>query len=221
MHMYQKHILDLLRKSESLRYSELQPSGVESSHFKYHLNQLISEKLVSHKTRGVYALSDTGKKFVDRLSEDSVITQASPKIITYTLIEDTENYYLQKKPKAPYRNLLNMVGGKVHVGETTQEAAHRELEEKVGECSESPALQSVGEVRTYRNEELYTHVVVYIYKVSVTAFQALDSLVKIPKKNITLQNELAPDFLHILNNIEVEKPRPLFSVDCTYSSAPA
>ena len=94
-------MLDLLRSTPSMRYSQLQPDGVESSHFKYHLNQLIKDKLVEQTGRGVYALTNTGKSAVDRLSRGKTNPELSPKVITYTLLRDASHYYLQRKDKQP------------------------------------------------------------------------------------------------------------------------
>ena len=93
MHIYQKNILDQLRQTPVMRYSQMQPDDVESSHFKYHLNQLIKDKLVEQKGRGLYGLTQTGQKAVDKLSSGRVNPHQTPKVITYTLLTDADNYF--------------------------------------------------------------------------------------------------------------------------------
>lgn len=121
----------MLKRTDSLRYSQLLPDHIESSHFKYHLDSLIKNQLVEKISRGKYKLSDKGKSFVDKLSEDRINPKEMPKVITYTLLYNKDYYYLQSEDKEPYRGLLNLVGGKMHLGETALEASKREIREKL------------------------------------------------------------------------------------------
>ncbi len=43
-----------------------------------------------------------------------------------------ENILMCYRSKEPYRNLYNLVGGKVEENETDEDAAYRELEEETG-----------------------------------------------------------------------------------------
>lgn len=191
MHMYQKHILDLLRSSLTLRYSELQPDDIESSHFKYHLNQLIKDKHVEQVSRGVYQLSITGKAFVDRLSSDSVNLRVGPKVITYTILHDDSQYFLQRKAKEPYIDLLNFIGGKVHINESSKDAAIREVSEKVGTRLETVTPRGVAEVRISQKGTLVSHVIAYIFSAQVNAQP--DGTVEVPFDELDIRLDLAPD----------------------------
>lgn len=197
MHMYQKHILDMLRSKASMRYSELQPYDIESSHFKYHLNQLIKDKHVEQVSRGVYRLTTAGKAFVDRLSQDSVNIRPTPKVITYTILHDENNYFLQRKNKEPYIDLLNFIGGKVHLGESTKEAAIREVKEKTHLVLGTVTPRGVAEIRISQKKSLLTHVVAYIYSAQVKS-QPKDT-VEIPFNMLAVREDLASDLLSILD----------------------
>ena len=197
MHIYQKHILDLLRHSSELHYAQLQPDGVESSHFKYHLNQLMKDGYVQQQSRGVYALTMEGLAYADTLSEGSVIPELSPKVVTYTLLEDDVHYYLIKKAKDPYRGLLNMVGGKVHVGETTASSAKREVSEKTSLVVDIVRLRGVAEVRVYCENVLLSHAIAYVYSAQLDAVPEGASLIAADKSKLSLTKNCAPD-LHAL-----------------------
>ncbi len=198
MHIYQKHILDLLRHSDELHYAQLQPEGVESSHFKYHLNQLMKDGYVGQKSRGIYALTSEGSAYVDTLSEGTVLPEQSPKVITYTLLEDSQCYYLQTKTKAPYRGLLNMVGGKVHIGESTNDAARREVFEKTGMEVEDVRLRGIAEVRVYSENVLLSHVVAYVYSSSFNVTAQESGLSAIYKDRLSSQVDCAPDLKELV-----------------------
>lgn len=203
MHMYQKHILDLLRGSTSLRYSELQPDGVESSHFKYHLDQLLQDGLVKRISRGVYGLSEQGKAAVDKLSVGRITPMQTPKVITYTLLDDNTHYYLFRKNKEPFLGTLNMVAGKVHLDERSYDAGIREVAEKTGLTVDELVQKLVAEVRVHENNQLISHFVAYV---SVASFTGESSTVErfLPDE-LTARDDLAPDLLLLLEAIHSGK----------------
>ncbi len=212
MHIFQKQILDLLRQSSKLRYSDLQPDDVESGHFKYHLDQLIKDGLVEQLDRGVYSLTLKGKSTVDRLSENRVNPHITPKVITYTLLQDNENYYLFRKQKEPYLGLINMIGGKVHQAETTEQASRREVSEKVDILFNEMKLCGIAQIQINHEELLLSHVIAYIYTADIEYDpQAQTDLIQIPKSEIQSTKNLAPDTLQIIDSIN--SSTNLFSID--------
>ena len=205
MHILQKHIIDHLRGTKHARYSELQPDYVESSHFKYHLNQLMKDKLVYQHDRGVYGLTEQGITYSDKLSVGRVNPHVTPKLISYTLLYDENNYYLQIKDKEPYRALLNMIGGKIHYGEASSSAARREVYEKTGLCIEEPELCGVAEVTITRKDHILSHVTAYVYRANTSHINAneLAQLIAVPKNKELKHEDLAPDLVPLLDIINV------------------
>jgi ADP-ribose pyrophosphatase YjhB (NUDIX family) len=202
MHFIQKHILDELREHGHMRYAALQPEGIESSHFRYHLKELERDGYVVSPERGVYELTAKGQHHVDRLSRGSVNLVNMPKVITYTLLTHGDSYLLQVKDREPYKGLLNMIGGKVHESETTAEAAVREVREKAGIEIDPPALTGVFEVIIRRSADLLTHAIAYVYTAEVT--EAPDSLEPIKKTELITTPNLAPDTLAIIGALTSE-----------------
>lgn len=201
MHILQKTILDELRSAPSLRYSEMHPKHIESSHFKYHLDQLIKSRLVSRIARGEYALTLAGKSTVDRLSADRPTLRVVPKLITYTLLQNSDTYFLYRKEKEPYLGLLNMVGGKIHMGETTSEASQREVREKTGIEAINSKQRVIAEVRTYMADALLTHAIAYVYVANVEDVPVGDTLIAVPKHQLIHRTDLAPDLLAIIDEL--------------------
>jgi len=163
MHYLQKTILDKLRYEQPLAYTALMPEDIESSHFRYHLKQLIADGLIDKDQAGGYVLSNKGQREVDYLSNNRTTIIRTPKVITYTLLTHNSKVLLYKKPKEPYRNLWGMIGGKVHFGEDTQQAAKREVYEKTGMTVELPTFCGVADVVIYKDDEPLSHVVAYVY----------------------------------------------------------
>lgn len=213
MHMFQKHILDELRTASQLRYSEMQPDGVESSHFKYHLDQLLKDNLVEKTDRGIYALTGKGKAAVDRLSVGRINPHMTPKVITYTLLHDRDDYYLFRKDKEPFRDKLNMISGKVHMGERTVDAAVREVNEKVHLEIEPPQLKIIAEIRIREGETLLTHIVAYVYLQEYTGDCSL--LEKVPKGELETRIDLAPDLLPIIEHVTEDNHLQTVDLDLT------
>ena len=203
MHYIQKHILDELRTTEVARYTELNQDEVESGHFHYHLMQLVKDGYITQQARGQYRLTASGQQFVDKLSQHRIHASPMPKVITYTLLKDGDRVILQEKLKQPYLHLLNMIGGKLHEGETSEQAAVREVLEKTNIIVQSPKLAGIFEVLIYKKGAVHTHVVAYVYVVAVQpAAYAEAALQIIPIAELAAMTNLAPDFLAIFNKIE-------------------
>ena len=194
--MYQKHILDLLRGSKQLRYKDLQPDGVESSHFKYHLDQLQQDGLVARVGRGVYTLTGKGKAAVDRLSVDRINPHQTPKVITYTLLKRGGRYYMYRKNKEPFLGTLNMIAGKVHLDERTYDAAVREVQEKAGLGVIDLEHKVVAEVRIHENDQLVSHFVAYVFAADFDGDPSV--LEEIAPTDLIKRTDLAPDLLSLI-----------------------
>lgn len=207
MHYIQKRILDDLRRVDSAKYVELNTYKVESGHFRYHLQQLVKDGYVESPSRGVYSLTDEGKTHVDKLSSGIKTSQPTPKVITYTLLEDEEYVYLQKKDKEPYRCLLNMVGGKIHAGETGAAASVREVSEKLEYEIGSPKHRGTFEILVRKDDKIYTHVLALIYSVAV--MEKPSGTIQVSKRELSHAKDLAPDFAKIYEYISANNS-PVF-----------
>jgi len=199
MHFIQKHILDELRTKGKMRYAALQPDGIESSHFRYHLKELERSGYVVSPERGVYALTAKGQHYVDRLSRGTVNAINMPKVITYTLPTYGSHYVLHRKEKEPYKDLINMIGGKVHEGETTAAAAAREVQEKAGITIEAPTLAGVFEVLIHSGSDLLTHAIAYVYTAELPDIP--EGLLAVSKEDMEHTPNLAPDTFAIVSSL--------------------
>ena len=61
-HHIQQAIVARLATNKTLRFSELQPEGIDNKLFDYHLKQLIASKIVSKNKGGEYELTPYGRK---------------------------------------------------------------------------------------------------------------------------------------------------------------
>jgi ADP-ribose pyrophosphatase YjhB (NUDIX family) len=167
MHYLQKAILDKLRHDQPLSYTALMPDHIESSHFRYHLKQLMTDGLVGKDGAGQYILSNKGQQEVDYLSVNRATITRLPKVITYTLLRHGNKMLLFRKPKEPYRNLWSLIGGKVHFGEDTAHAARRSVREKTGLEVELPRHCGVANIIIYKDNAPLSHVIAYVHTVDL------------------------------------------------------
>ncbi|HEV2403422.1 MAG TPA: NUDIX domain-containing protein [Candidatus Saccharimonadales bacterium] len=168
MHYLQKAILDKLRYGQPLRYSDLMPEGIESSHFRYHLKQLTADGLVEKNDDQAYHLTDKGLREIDYLSANRTRPVRIPKVITYTLLTHSGQTLLYKKPKEPYRNLWGLIGGKIHFGEDAQYAAQREVYEKTGLSIGLPDFCGIADIIINKHGEPLSHAIAFVHKVDIS-----------------------------------------------------
>jgi ADP-ribose pyrophosphatase YjhB (NUDIX family) len=133
MHDLQQHILKQLILNQSLRYAQLKPAEVEGNLFMYHLKQVTKAGYVEKQPDGSYTLSPAGQDYAERMSLTLMKPRFQPRVVTLIFCQDTAGRYLLYRRKR--QPLIGMVGfpyGKVHLGESIQEAAERELLDKTG-----------------------------------------------------------------------------------------
>lgn len=132
MHKIQNTILNRLSISSPLPYSKLKYKSTEGNVFTYHLNKLISQGFII-KSNGLYELTAKGKFYLGRISKEDLQPRIQPKIVTLiACTNDFEESLLYQRKKEPFIGMVGYPYGKIHLGESVQEAASRELEEKTG-----------------------------------------------------------------------------------------
>jgi ADP-ribose pyrophosphatase YjhB (NUDIX family) len=133
VHSAQVSIMRELLFHPSAGFAELQkPTGLDSDHFKFHINRLVELGYVE-KQDGKYALSIKGKEYANRLDTEKHEVEKQPKISVGLIIENDEGKILaQQRLKQPFYGYWGRPTGKVGWGETLLETAARELMEETG-----------------------------------------------------------------------------------------
>lgn len=116
----------------SLGYAQMRPSGIESNHFAYHLDQLVREGLIAKNERG-YSFTAKSLSFADGVSHHDMTIREQPRIITSIHITNNAGQVLlYRHAFHPYIGLYGPPQGRMHAGEWISRAAIRELAEKTG-----------------------------------------------------------------------------------------
>lgn len=162
-HNIQKTILASLITNPYLRYSQLKPKNLEGNHFMYHLKTLMREGLVVKNEDGLYLLSAQGKLNADNLSLQDYKPRKQPSIVTLITCQNEKGQWLiYKRNRQPLIGQKGFVYGKLHIGETISQAAHRELKEKAGlECELTH--RGDGYITIYEDNEPVSQIMFHLF----------------------------------------------------------
>lgn len=131
MHYIQRYILDKLVYDTVLRNRDMRPPQVESNLYQYHLLQLQREGYIQKRENG-YTLTGRGLAYADRHSTTLKKTRTQPKLITVLFVtNDEDKILLVPKARQPFKDTMNFPSGKIHLDESVEDAARRELQEKI------------------------------------------------------------------------------------------
>lgn len=115
-----------------LAYSEMKPAGIEGNQFSYHLKTLVTRGYVKHQGNK-YALTTKGVHYSTSVNLEHFFVRIQPKIVTLIVCRNDRGEYLTyTRNKQPFFRMTGFPYGKIHLGETIEHAAVRELKEKAG-----------------------------------------------------------------------------------------
>lgn len=129
MHHIQRSIILSLARTSPLRFSDLQPPRIPNNTFTYHLKKLISSGYIELTKSGYMPTRKALKLVVYGTNETSRMRTPGP--ITMIYVQNRENeVLLLNRNRKPFQGWYGIPGGMIHLGETADEAARRELTEK-------------------------------------------------------------------------------------------
>lgn len=162
-HHIQVAILNGLRYADSVRFTDLKPTKIESNLFMYHMRQLIRGGLVDKTDLG-YGLSEAGKTYLARSSSNDLSLRVQPTILSVVLVRDpaTNQWLATKRLHQPFLNTVGFPSGKIHEGETFAEAAAREAEEKLNLSNLNLIQKGVFELRYWQETVVSRHIIGFV-----------------------------------------------------------
>lgn len=116
----EKKILSLFLYKNKLKFNEIEKElNVRSNKLAYHLKNLIKEGILK-KEEEEYELSEASEFLIPYISEKN-----STLAVVLVHLGDTENVFLCKREKRPFKGKLGLPGGRILVGESVKEASER------------------------------------------------------------------------------------------------
>jgi hypothetical protein len=129
-HPIQTTILDRLRHTEWLEYTELLPDGLSGNEFLYHLKKLENAGLISkHDKR--YTLSEMGLLLADAASYQSNKLKLRPTTGMFLHVTTASGMVLlYRSMRAPFFGKLCLPFGKLRLGQTYEETLMRMVQKR-------------------------------------------------------------------------------------------
>ena len=157
-------IFELFVKSKRMRFSEIEKAlGIKSNTLAYHLDGMVKEGMLE-KDGDDYQLSVHGEKLLPFFAHiTQKITGGCLPVVLAAIIKDNQILLLKRK-KRPYQGYWGMPGGKLHLEESIEECALREVKEETGlDCSFSHIAAIVHE--RVKEKEIFKHAFVLFFVV--------------------------------------------------------
>ncbi len=211
MHHIQKSIILNLARTSPLRFTDLQPPRVPNNTFSYHLKKLVDGQYIELTPEGYVPTRKALKLVVFGVNHG----RAAPKPDTITMIyieNDEGETLLLNRNRKPFQGWYGIPGGQVHLGETLDQAAERELTEKTTLIADGQ-LEAVG-VLDFRyveqeTKDIFQHMIGFIYKYNYVGDRELlsDKVTRYGQLSWSRlgQSILLPEVYIIKKMVEAEK----------------
>lgn len=133
-HYLQREIVYQLAHTTSLRFSELQPAGIENKLFSYHLKKVMAAGLVSKNVAGAYELTAEGKRIGKGSlgSPRRMINRAYSLLLIAIREPDTDKWLLYQRPHQPFIGKRGFVQAQPEAGRAASEVAREALLRETG-----------------------------------------------------------------------------------------
>lgn len=192
--------MQILRRKEYARFSEMRPEKTDSNLYSYHLNRLISSGYINKTDLG-YTLSTNGLRYVEYTNSNMAVRN-QPKITTSILLNNENgDILLTKRLKQPYIGYYGLPLGKIHSNEDKNilESAIRELHEKSG--VKYKKLNHIGDIylKIHLNKLLISDLLSHVFSATCKQKIAInESSMWVAKKDLGKIN-LVPGAREIIN----------------------
>ena len=148
-----------------LQFNELWAKQGESNLFTYHLKKLEDEGLVTKFDDG-YGLTVEGKKLSAFIEGDTGGKAELPTPTVIVVPRKGNKILCQQRLKEPFYGVWGVVSGKINFGWNPLECAKRDLLEETGLTAHDATLRMIEFMKTYDNEKLLHHHLMYFVEVS-------------------------------------------------------
>lgn len=98
-HHIQRNIVNSLKSSQNLSFTDLRPKELDNKLFTYHLKIVIREGFVNKTKEGRYKLTPSGEKLWKRMSETPQAIALRPMSLIFIVIRQSEKGWLLYKRK--------------------------------------------------------------------------------------------------------------------------
>jgi 8-oxo-dGTP diphosphatase len=168
MHPIQASILSLLIRHPKQRFADLKPEDMDPHLFMYHFKKLLGAGLVE-KQDDVYVLTTEGIRHASHISSRTLMHREQPTVCTMVACQNsTGEWLLHTRGYQPFLGKQSFPYGKLHWGETLEQAARRELTDKTGVIAEGMQLVGNCYLIIKKDGEVVSHILFHIFNAENT-----------------------------------------------------
>lgn len=138
LHRAQISILTALRHTNVARFSDLmQPTGLTSDTFKFHIRKLVHAGVVEKVETGEYRLTLRGKEIANIINQETRTTLKQPKlsvllVVSRKNVDNQTEYLVQQRLRNPFYGYWGFPTGPINWGQQPEQTAQYELKKQTG-----------------------------------------------------------------------------------------
>lgn len=137
-----KAIFSLFSKNSKLKFNQIEKEiKIRSNMISYHLDQMKKDGVIK-KEEDYYSLTDEAERYIPIFTH-LITDESSPLPVILVALKNKSNLLLIQRRKRPYQNYWSMIGGKIKLDESLEDAAYRHILEKTGIKSEFEKISAV------------------------------------------------------------------------------
>lgn len=156
-------ILKVFLYNHELKFSEIEKTlKIRSNKLAYHLKNLV-KKGVLEKLGEVYRLSETAETLIPYISDK----QSLLPVVLVAVAKNSNQVFLHKRKKRPFKNKLSLPGGRILSGESLKDTTKRIMKQKHGMDAELKKVNSVS-IEHVEKEDKKIHSFVLIFVTTST-----------------------------------------------------
>ena len=201
-------IFRLFLEAEKLRFNEIEKElGIRSNEVSYHLSQMKKENIIE-KNGEHYQLTKEAERYLPIFSNMDKETLTSIPVALVAIVHKNK-ILLIKRRKRPFKDYWCMVGGKVLLSETIEEATKRLAKEKASVEGKYDSLNAVINERIIDGKMVKHNFMLFFTKVTVPDLsfkQSLAGELKWVNLKDLVKKEIVPsDYWLIKNKLNVKE----------------
>ena len=159
-HKKRQEIFKQFIYNEKLRFNEIEKATkIRSNELAYFLNKLVEENILL-KQGSYYKLSKNAEKLIPLFG-----AEISPLPVILVACIKENKILLWKRKKRPYKNLWSLIGGRILLNETLQQASLRVLKEKTFIDSKFISINACINEKVEENGEIKHAIILFLTKV--------------------------------------------------------
>lgn len=209
-------IFALFLTNEKLRFADIEKKiAVRSNMVAYHLAQMTKEKILK-KNNEFYELTEQGEKYLPIFSHVTG-KEMGPVPIMLVAVMHQDKVALIKRKNRPYKDYWSMVGGKLKLSETFEEASIRLVREKTGLESKFVSMNAILHEKVHGEEVKHSFILFFarvnvFSKISKKDIKEDGKTIRWFSKKQLAEEDIIPSDYWLLKN-QLDKKIPVFSAD--------